>query len=53
MHPYRQTVDAKGIVCKGVLIVVRLKACKVGMLLYTGKINLSTFQLYNIQTEVK
>jgi len=53
MHPDRQTVDAEGVICTGVLIVARLKGFKVGMLLYAGKINLSTFQLYNIQTEVK
>ena len=50
MHPYRQTIYAKGVVCPGVLIVVRLKSFKVGMLLKTDKANLSTLQLYNLQT---
>jgi hypothetical protein len=46
----RQTINTKGVVCKGVLIVVRLKSFKVGMLLKTDKANLSTLQLYNFQT---
>jgi hypothetical protein len=50
MYPDRQTVYAKGVVCKGVLIVVTLKSFKVGMLLKPDKNNLSTLQLYNIQT---
>lgn len=50
MYPDRQTINAKGVVCKSVLIVVRLKSCKVEMLLETDKSNLSTLQLFNIQT---
>jgi len=50
MYPDWQTINAKGVVCKGVLIVVRLKSFKVEMLLKHDKNNLSTLQLYNIQT---
>jgi len=50
MYTHRQTINPKGVICKGVLIVVRLKNFKVEMLLKHDKNNLSTLQLYNIQT---
>ena len=50
MYPDRQAINTKGIVCTGLLIVIRLKSFKVGMLLKPDKNNLSTLQLYNFQT---
>ena len=50
MYPDRQAIYTKGVVCTGVLIVVRLKSFKVEMLAEQDKYNLSTSQLYNIQT---
>lgn len=50
MYPDRQAIYTKGVVCTGVLIVVRLKSFKVEMLAEQDKYDLSTLQLYNIQT---
>jgi hypothetical protein len=47
MHPYRQAIYPKSVICEGLLIVVKLKGCKVGMLLKADENNLSTLQLYN------
>jgi len=32
MHTYREAVEPKGDICESLLIVERLKCCKVGML---------------------
>ena len=50
MYSDRPTIYTKGVVCAGLLIVVRLKSFKVEMLLEQDKNNLSTFKLDNIQT---